>query len=138
VLQNWVRVTLKQVVNGALAISDWDYRTESTPTSAALFALLSQMDGAAWLDVVNALQHQGVSNVSFNATWRGNAAVTADLLLSGGGGETVDPIFVPQSQMCFYIRKYVGESFSWSDGTTEETTRPIQGGALFLTGVTDS
>lgn len=135
-MANWIRATFTQVVNSAKAISEWDYRTEITPTSADLFDFLTAMLASNILDAANDLQHTQVLNVSLKAVWRGNAAVNAQTPVSGGGTYAAAGSLVPQSQSCFYFKKYVGGSFDFSDDT-EVTNRAIQGGALFLTGITD-
>lgn len=134
-MANWVRVELYQTVNGVRSDSTFDYRTSSTPTVAKMLNLLGTIDDA-WLTAINDMQHEGVRNVGAKAQWRGNAAVSYETGLGGGGNYDADPTLVPMSQQSFYLRRYVGESKDWSDDTSVEV-RPIARGAMLLCGITD-
>ena len=134
-MSNWVRIELYQTVNGTRADSTFDYRTDSTPTFAKLLNLLGEWDDVQ-LPAINALQHTGVLNVGAKAQWRGNAAVSYETGLGGGGQYDPGSAMIPLSQQSFYLRRYVGESKDWSTDSVV-TVRPIERGAIFLAGITD-
>lgn len=134
-MPNWVRIEFYQTVNGTRADMTFDYRTSTTPTYSKLLNLLGTWDDVQ-LPAINALQHTGVLNVGAKAQWRGNAAVSYETGLGGGG--TYDPgdAMIPLSQQSFYLRRYVGESKNWDDDAVV-TVRPIERGAIFMAGITD-
>ena len=134
-MANWVRIELYQTVNGVRADTTFDYRTSSTPTVSAMLNLLGEWDDVQ-LPAINAIQHESVINVGAKAQWRGNAAVSYETGLGGGGTYAPGPALIPQSQMAFYFRRYVSESKRWTDDTVEDV-RPIARGAMLLCGITD-
>lgn len=134
-MPNWVRIELKQTVNGVRADSTFDYRTAQTPTYSGLLNLLGTWDDVQ-LPALNAIQHSGVRNVGAKAQWRGNAAVSYETGLGGGGEYDPGDAMIPLSQQSFYLRRYVGESKRW-DNDAVVVNRAIERGAIFLAGITD-
>lgn len=134
-MANWIKVTLKQTYKGVLCMADFDYRLTDDPTVSDLIDLLGTMDDA-WLTAINGIQHDSVRNQGISATWRGNAAVTYETSLDGGGTYAAAADLLPLPQQSFYFRRYVGTSHEW-DGGELVTARPIAKGALFLVGITD-
>lgn len=134
-MANWVRIELYQTVNGVRADMTFDYRVAGDPTHAKLLNLMGEWDDVQ-LPAINGIQHVGVRNVGAKAQWRGNAAVSFETGLGGGG--TYDPGngLIPMSQQSFYMRRYVSESKTWSSDTVS-TVRPISRGAMLMAGVTD-
>lgn len=134
-MPNWVRIELYQTVNGVPADMTFDYRVSTEPTFSKLLNLLGTWDDVQ-LPAINALQHVGVRNVGAKAQWRGNAAVSYETGLGGGG--TYDPgdAQIPLSQQSFYLRRYVGQSKEWSDDTVV-TNRAIERGMMLMCGITE-
>lgn len=132
----WVKVTLNQAEFGIPLVTEYDYRTETVPTTAHMIAVVSEFVTNI-IPKINAIQVEQVANINVRAVWRGNTAVQAEANVSGTGDVVLADTEVQVSSASIAIKKFVSETNDWNDIPWENELRNITHGYVFIPGASD-
>lgn len=133
----WVKVTLSQVEYNIPLRTEWDYRVVDEPTTAAMLEFATEWRDT-FLPLVNAIQADTVENYRMSVVWRGNTAVQAELVLTGGGDVVTTADEQQVSSASITIKKYVSNTFLWDDDSQfTDPLRTIKRGMVYVPGATD-
>ena len=132
----WVKVTLNQAEFGIPLVTEYDYRTETVPTTAHMVAVVGEFVTNI-IPKINAIQVDQVANINVRAVWRGNTAVQAEANVSGTGDVASAEADVQVSSASIALKKFVAETNDFNDIPWEDELRNITHGYVFIPGADD-